>query len=359
MQEKYSVIDQLNKELKMIDHFDNNDVYNAFEKFVSNKSGLISLIEFGGLHYEYVRFSLVYKDTLFEDAIELILCMFNQAYVKNKEECIKVLENHYQSIVNGLASHMQNAWGQISRKESGRSDLFVKESFKLVGDLIENTIKPYIFLFDDLRAVNRGKVPKRNKFGVAVNNLITVEETFKGIYCDLILGIKISDWRNIADHGGYFYQDKDNITIQYGENKITTRNITIKELEMLLYVIDLITYVHKTAFTLIEIDHMEDIAEVSKSLIKTCNSLKDDVLCQIAETSYAFNMELRDIDWEEKYVEVEIKGNNMTKDHLVKYISCIFSLVEKDFKIFFYNNGKVQYNSVFNNNQIEIYKFKI
>lgn len=359
MKEKSDVIEQLNKELKMIDHFDNNDVYDAFKKFVSNKAGLRRLVESGGLHYEYIRFSLVFSGTLFEDGIELILRMFNQAYVKNKEECIKVLENHNQSIVNGLASHMQNAWGQISRKESDRYDLFVKESFKLVGDLIENTIKPYILFFDDLRAVNKGNIPKKNKFGVAVNNLIAVEETFKGIYCDLILGIKISDWRNIADHGGYFYQDKDNIAIQYGENKVTTGNITIKELEMLLYVIDLITYVHKTAFTLIKIDHMEDIVEVSKSLIKTCNSLRDDILCQIAETSHAFNMELRDINWEEKYVEVEIKGKDITKDQLVKYISCIFCLAGKDFKISFYNNGKVQYTSAFHNNQIEIYKFII
>ena len=54
------------------------------------------------------------------------------------------------------------------------------------------------------------------KLGVMVQNLIDKFEIFKAVYCDMLAGEKLSDWRNVANHEKYSLQADDNVELIFG-----------------------------------------------------------------------------------------------------------------------------------------------
>lgn len=139
-------IDGLNFELSLTKDFSNDDVFNSFEKYVENKDLLRTEIEMGLFHYEYVRYKELFLDTLFEEGISLIISMQNEAEKISIEKSNEILKEEYHRIVEGYASLTQLMWLQNTKQEVQRIDLFAKQTFNLIGEIIENSLKPFLFI---------------------------------------------------------------------------------------------------------------------------------------------------------------------------------------------------------------------
>lgn len=215
--EDSTFIEQLNMELHTVGDYTREDVFNAFEKYITDKAKLQKVINFGLLYYDYTKYKALFEGTLFEEGLSAILRLYDSALEQNYQESIQIFKDSYPAIARGFASRTQiiltNGIGSLPN----RLDLFVKNAFQLIGDGIENSLKPFLEFLDAVYCVSRNKPVVKKKLGVIVDSLTSNNELFKALYKTLFLDITVSQWRNIADHGSYFCTSEGKIEIHYGE----------------------------------------------------------------------------------------------------------------------------------------------
>ncbi len=131
VEEDFAFIEQLNMELRSIGDFTRKDVFNAFEKYITDKAKLQRVIDFGLLHFDYTKYKVSIEGTLFEDGLSEILCLYNSALKQNRSRSIQLFKDSYPAIARGFASQTQilriNGLGTLP----DRLDLFVKAAFQL------------------------------------------------------------------------------------------------------------------------------------------------------------------------------------------------------------------------------------
>lgn len=235
-------------------------------------------------------------------------------------------------------------------------DLFAKTAFQLIGDGIENSLKPFLEFLEAVYCVSRNKLLGKKKLGVIVNNLTSNSELFKALYKNLFLDITVSQWRNIADHGSYFCTSDGKIEVHYGEENRTTKCIERQDLEMVLASLDTLLYMHKTAYTLIHIDYIDNLPPTEK-YHETTN---DDRIMQIVETSFAFGLEAFAIEKDSWNIAVIIRKRKLTQKNLEQYCAVIAAILsEEKFSVLIYNGVQVQYQIMYDQRRAEIYKYVV
>lgn len=359
MLDKSDYITKLKEELwGNKENFSNKDVYNQFEKYINNKQNLRETIEAGIFHYDYGKYVNLFKGTLFEDGIQIIVELCREAYDKNKERFRDILTDSYPRIAKGLENQTQLCWLEGNDFDIQRNDLAVKKAFRFIGDLIENSFKPYALFLNEVRALIQGKNANQKKLGMVVDVLINYQEVFRALYKDLLLDISISQWRNIADHGSYENTERG-VEVTYGANDEFNKLISMQDLESLMCKLDTLLYMHKTAYTLLSIDYydmLKDVFLYSKSKEETWN---DNLISQIVETSYAYGFELKEIEKEGDIWEVEIEtAREQEQQILMKYCSILTKFLE-NYKLTIYRYNKVEYVAQCMDKRIEVLKYKI
>lgn len=359
MLDKSDYITKLQEELlRNKEGFSVEDVYNQFAKYVNNKSILHETIELGILHYDYVKYVTLFEGTLFEDGIRSIVNLCKEAYSKDSERFKIVFSNSYPKIAKGLENQTQLCWLEGNEFDIQRNDLAVKKAFRFIGDLIENSFKPYAVFLNDVRALIQGKNANQKKLGMIVDVLMNYQDEFKALYKDMLLDISISQWRNIADHGSY-ENTENGVEVTYGVNDEFKKVISIQELELLMYTLDTLLYMHKTAYTLLSLDYIDMLKDAffyTKSKEETWN---DNLISQIVETSYAYGFEVRTIEKVEGVWVLEITTDiEQEKQGLIKYCSIIAKFLEC-YKLTICRMDKVEYVVQFVDGRLEILKCKV
>lgn len=354
--EDSAFIEQLNMELRAIDDYTRKDVFNAFEKYITDKAKLQRVIDFGLLHFDYTKYKVSIEGTLFEDGLSEILCLYNSALEQNRLRSVQLFKDSYPAIARGFASQTQilriNGIGTLP----DRLDLFVKTVFQLIGDGIENSLKPFLEFLDVAYCVSRNKPAVKKKLGVIVDCLSSNSELFKVLYKALFLDITVSQWRNIADHGSYMCTSDGKIEIHYGENNKITKCIERQDLEMVLATLDTLLYMHKIAHTLIYIDHIDSLPTTEK-YHETTN---DDLVMQIVETSYAYGLEAFKIEKESWNIAVLIRNQELTQQSLEQYCAVIAAILsEKEFSVLIYRGVQVQYQIIYSQRCAKIYRYVV
>lgn len=228
--EYLAFIEHLNEELRSVDNYTHDDVFNVFEKYVTNKAKLRKVIDFGLFHYDYTKFKALFEGTLFEDGLSSILQLYNSALRQNYSESIRLFKDCYPTIARGFASRTQIMWINGINALLDRLDLFVKSAFQLIGDGIENSLKPFLEFLDSVYCVSQNRLIVKKKLGVIVDSLTSSSWLFKDLYKTLFFDITVSQWRNIADHESYSCATDGKIKIYYGEENSITKYIGRQEL---------------------------------------------------------------------------------------------------------------------------------
>lgn len=107
MTENSSLIEQLNTELHTVDDFTPEDVFNAFEKYITNKAKLQKVVNCGLLYYDYTKYKTLFEGTLFEEGLTEILHLYDCALEQNYQKSIQIFKNSYPDIARGFASRTQ------------------------------------------------------------------------------------------------------------------------------------------------------------------------------------------------------------------------------------------------------------
>lgn len=114
---------------------------------------------------------------------------------------------------------------------------------------------------------------------------------------------------------------------------------------MVLATLDTLLYMHKTAYTLIHIDHIDGLP-ITEKYHETTN---DDLVMQIVETSYAYGLEAFAIEKESWNIAALIRKQELTRQDLEQYCAVIVAILsEKKFSVLIYNGVQVQYQIIYN-----------
>lgn len=354
-------INGLNLELSLTKDFSNDDVFNAFEKYVENKDILKKAITFGLFHYDYIKYKEIFLNTLFEEGISLIIDMQNNAKKVSSEKVNMIFEDGYHQISKGYASFTQLMWLQNPQQQVERLDVFAKQVFNLIGDIIENSLKPFFIYLNSVRCILQNRDENQNKLGLIVDALKNYSPIFKGLYMDLMFGISISQWRNIAAHGDYRCIN-NKIEIEYGPiNKKIKKHFNRNDILSLYHRIDALFYMHKIAITLMSIDNKTIITNSKFFLEKSPLTMEDDIISQIVETAFTYGFQVSKIDVDSNPWQIEAITSNKinNKEILLNFLNIIANLVKKDFIMCILHGEKVEYYVDFKNHELKVFKFRV
>lgn len=353
-------IDNLNRELNEHPPFTKDDVYNEFEKYVVNKENLRHAIDCGIFHYDYIQYCTFMKDTLWEDGVGLIIEICKNAFATDLDRAAAAMKTGYAQVSKGFASFTQYLMLHPQIHEITRFDLLAKEAFQMIGERTENSLKPYVLFLSEMCRIIQNKESISMKFGVALDSLMSYNEIFDALYKRLLLDIPASQWRNISDHNDYDIKN-DFVEVEYGSSNRIRKAISRKDLLILLKTIDVLLYMHKTAFTLLSIDYgqYKDVSMSAEN--RNENTKQDNFISQLVETSYAFNFELKNIDIESSPVEIVVvsKEAGLNKETLAKYLTIVANLLNKDYQALIYRKNKVEYKAICLDKKLCIFKFKV
>lgn len=359
MMSESDFIKHLTNELLSVDRFSRDSVFETFEPYVQNKDLLKKCVDIGDLHYDYVKFRTMLKDTIFEIGLSYIIELAQQAFVVSPEKTAIVLSEGYRSIVLSLAHYTQSLWGSFPEIKDTRLDVFVKTAFSRIGDLIENSLKPYLITINELRCIIENKIPKQKKLGVIVDVLMQYNPIFKSLYSDLFLGISVAQWRNIADHGDYKLT-REGIEIEYGPEQGRKKKLVSKaDLVYILTALDNVLYMNKTARTFLSIDYHGHYSSEAGRSEKTIYAQNDDLLMQLVETSYAYGFIILSIDLQQTpcIVDIDQCFGMVCAAEIKAYLNIMCALIEKPYSFHIYRGGKVEYTADFDNKQLTVLKY--
>lgn len=359
MMTETEMIESLTEELLSINRFTRDDVYNTFERFVQNKDLLRRCIDIGDLHFDYVKYQTMFKDTLFETGIAYSLKLTQCAHQASSVHTTTALTEGYRGIVQSLAHYTQTIWINSTTIDSTRPDVFVKSAFNRIGDMIENSLKPYLITANEMRCIVEHSTPKQQTLGAIVDALIQYNSIFKALYSDLLMGITVSQWRNIADHGDYKYTP-DGIHIEYGPSQERKKKIISQdELVQVLITIDNLLYMNKMARTLISIDYYGHYSAEPGRSEKSTFTQRDDQIMQIVETSYAYGFVISNLDLDRTSCQLEINQHFgiVSRSELQAYLTLLCTILDKPFFCLVYRKNKVEYTADFKDRQLIVMKY--
>ena len=339
-------IEALNTELSMGKELKTDSIYDAFCKFVSNKQLLKQIIENGGFRFEYIQFINLMRDTLWEDCINLIIELYRNAKQKDHLKAIAWLNECIQDFTDAGEKWTQKARSAYEPHVEGqRPDIDLSNMMEYIGGVIEGAIKSYIRFVRGCIFIENGKDIKNLKLGVMVQNLIDKFEIFKAVYCDMLAGEKLSDWRNVANHEKYSLQADDNVELIFGtEENERKKFFSMQIIWFIAKQIDVLAYMNKIAVEMIKIDEIENIGDSLHAKRKNIFKQRDDQIAAITELAVNSGMRLINIDFEQNIViliEIELK-KELLADFLYK-MKFIFK--EINMEIIIKKGNKVHYTT--------------
>lgn len=333
------MINELNSELKQMQGIEPEHLFDYYKKYVDNTVELRKMISMGFFRFEYLRIDRVFKGTIFEDGMNLIIGGMRLAMQSHKEECLPFLNDFSLCISRGCTSRTQLCMLR-SQERPDRLDLYAKEGLHEIAETIENTLQPYIVMLYQLTRIATGKsINHKAKLGTIIRELVSEKEEWQTLYKDLTMGVNVAKWRNAYDHGDY-YINGDRVIIQFEE---LTKSIDRQELDMLLAIMDMLVFMHKISYMLFMVDYGEYIDRSQLQNYKGKDSITDNVVIHIAEVSAMYNCKLDYFLQEEQVVIISMMDDCVPHENIDKMLQIVFALTECSYDILVCYDEKVRY----------------
>lgn len=163
-----------------------------------------------------------------------VLSEYREAMVKNRSESLAAIEAWDGPIARAMSEFMS-----IYLMEADKADLALYELsleiFRWVGGLLEACVQPQIKALLHHVRIRRGQQPQmadiaRLKFGTVVEELNQTLDFFPSILVPPPWGVKLNQWRNIAQHQTAVVQG-DHVLCEYRIGNIA-RHITLNREEL-------------------------------------------------------------------------------------------------------------------------------
>lgn len=333
------MINELNSELKQMQGIEPEHLFKYYRKFVDNTEELRRMIGMGFFRFEYLRIDRVFKGTIFEDGIKLIIGGMRLAMQSHKEECLPLLNNFSLCISRGCTSRTQLCMLR-SQERPERLDLYAKEVLHEIAETIENTLQPYIVMLYQLTRIATGKsINQKAKLGIIIRELISEKEEWQALYKEITMDINVAKWRNAYDHGDY-YISGDRVIIQFEE---VTKSIDRQELDTLLVTVNMLVFMHKISYMLFMVDYGEYVDRSQLQDFKGKDSITDNVVMHIAEVAAMYNCKLDSFLREEHVVIISMIDDCISHENIDKMLRVIFALTECSYDILVCYDEKVRY----------------
>lgn len=195
-----------------------------------------------------------------EYLLQYVLNIYREAKSINEELSFQACADSEQAINDGLSHYMSLYLMESSKSELGLHE-FSLETFKIIGSLIEACLKPFLpDLLCQLRIcrTNAITVPPSLKLGVMVQE-IQDKIDYKELMAPAPFGIKLSQWRNIAQHHNVRVRGNV-ITCTYGEGaRAQEVDLSREDLMGLSHKVMSIYRVIKLARTIYFLDNLDEI----------------------------------------------------------------------------------------------------
>jgi|WetSurMetagenome_2_1015567.scaffolds.fasta_scaffold203789_1 hypothetical protein len=201
-------------------------------------------------------------------------------------------------------------WMTLCNTQKHISELYEVDKidylFQEINSVLEKAFQPRLRHLYNFILINKKKSIDENvSFGSMVDTFPREFELCENYLYDPIFNIKISQWRNIAEHKSY-YINQNNILLSYGTGLKNKTTIEFKELDETFNWIKNVYYALRLAQTLIYIKY---IPKLKKEYNLKCGN---DVRFDSLMTIYLQNM--ADVGF--KYVNSTIIGKKITYDFL-------------------------------------------
>lgn len=240
----------------------NRIVFSTFKKYINDDDVIAKIARIGTHTWELSVILELEKEEWFSETLEFLTRELRSTFNANKEKTVQIAELLYPSIHESLACWHDSFF--LSKNIDARNPRHaVRAYFRMLGDMIESTHKPHIeFVYKILRinpCSQMYKKPKDVSLGQAVSSLIEIKE-LERIYKTNLLGVSISQWRNIAHHSNYrIEKDKNSITCTYGGNVRYEVRITVDGLLDLLKTFNKLQALQKIAVGFFLVEFMNEI----------------------------------------------------------------------------------------------------
>jgi hypothetical protein len=261
-------------------------------------------------------------ETWFHDDLIFLVEHFNRAKDKN-ETGVKRSLRFWIYELNSAVTRYSEAFHLENLNDAMPSNLLVRSAFRELGDVLEGCLQPFIRQTYDLFALSgdyslREEAAKVN-FGNLVVDLCTIPET-REIYQGLLRGIPVHQWRNIAHHSSYSYNEQKNeITCVYGRKNVETVTFSPVELISVLQQVDRIVALHKIAVGLFTVDNADFLKDLGLSLEITKHTISGSLL-SLFETH---GFEIVELDVSGTHWSIVLKNSlGRSKEEFIELLNC-------------------------------------
>ena len=354
------IVNSLADELCMANSFTKKEVFDYFSKYVENKPLLLKMIDMGNFYYEYSKVVSLIEGTLFQDGIDFLYNIFERAKAVDATKVKNAILGMQVKISEGYAQQLINARIHNGNTDE-RGEIEAKRIFDVIGDAVERGLKPFLELLLQLIYIIENKDYKIKKLGYVVDELINYNQLLESLLKTLFLEISLSQWRNISKHNEFKYISENCIKIEYGsKDSRKTSCIQLEQLKTIVMTLDTLKYAFKIINNCWEIDYIDAIVADKRikeaKQEKTEGNRSDNLIIQIVETSFAYNLRVKDVEEKDGHVKIIARTSGLIKrEDIKKYAYIMKLIINKDYVVLIEHEGVHGYIIEGVNEEIKIF----
>jgi len=265
--------------------------------FFHNESALKTLVQMKTHLWEYGVILDMQPALWFSNGLSFLIKQFNKAKECDKSAVQRSLAFWFPHLQSALARYTE-AFHLENLDCTMPPHLLTRSAFRQLGDILEGCMLPFIrqvhslFVVVGDNGLHHDAV--QGTFGNLVSDLCTIPQA-KIFYQDLLHGVPIHQWRNIAQHSSYECdQQHRQLTCTYGpRHNLKTLTLSIAEFMDVLQQTDRIFALHKIAVGFFTADNLDLLKSLQPFLTITKDTLAG-ILLSLFET-HAFEVNQFDI----------------------------------------------------------------
>ena len=266
--------------------------------FFRNPDASESLIQLKTHLWEYGVILGAQQSPWFITSLKFFIDQFNRAKDRDKQAVQQSLLFWFSYLNEALAKYTE-AFHLEALESSMAPNLLARAAFRQLGDILEASMLPLIrqvySLFSLVGIWKLQHDPIKDTFG---------PET-KMIYQRLLCEIPIHQWRNIAQHSSYTYDEQSGqIECKYGSHSQYSVCIAPPELLQLLKQTDHVFGLHKIAIGFFTMDNLD----LLKNQIRSVKVTRETVVCTILTMFEVQGFDVHCFEMIEGHWEVTLKN---------------------------------------------------
>jgi hypothetical protein len=329
MKKYKSAIENISEELKFVvkrygDPIDieklRSDFVTDISPYVHNKSLLEETAKIGTHLWEYAFFLKIKQNKEYKTFFDRLYSCFQDAQLKAPNDFIESYSHFWDDKHKAIRDYSDHFHLERDKDFESKDLLSIKIAFQEIGVALEGCIQPFARHFLCLQMLSKpkpfigfGKVDQMT-FGNIINDLAQIND-FKPIYKPAPWFLSIGQWRNIAQHSKFNYDDiKQCIICEYGTPpNLKEIHLSFDDLHMLCVAVNDIFCIHKVADSIFSLGITDKLAGLSASTSVT----PDTVAGAISEILISHSITITNFIWEDDpWILETVDPHNRPQDEL-------------------------------------------